>query len=281
MPTHVAPTVERNALEGGYEKIVRYLREMGISQGLLAAARQVEYSRLSFLTRDQVVAFGIDRRDTVEGMWWFVDQGSGPSAIKVIEENRAGAFHKDILRLSCRGATTLRLQYGRELGAGAPSSPVRLRVTSSGGSFMLGGPVKASPSGSGGPMEVRSVDLPAAVLGDAAFTIEQVAAAAAVPPPAAQVKGAAPDGDLTAVAAQSSPAPVTKVTVQSAGPGLGELSRRCGNGPPSSQSERAHRAHLIFQADDLDGPDVVVVRARVHHGSGRDGLRRRCATTAA
>ena len=240
MPTQVAPTVERKALEGGYEKISAYLREMGISQGLLTAARQVEYSHLNFLTRDQLVAFGIDRRNTVEGMWWFVDQGSGPSAIKVIEENRAGAFHKDILRLSCRSPTTLRLQYGRELGAGAPSAPVRLRVTSSGGAFMLGSPVKASPSGSSGPMEVRSVDLPASVLGDAVFTIEQAETAASAPR-AGSPAGAAPDGDLTAVAAQSPAAPVTKVTVQSAGPGLGELSRRCGNGPPSSPGASAQR----------------------------------------
>src|SRR5262249_6791351 len=88
-PTHVARTVERKALEGGYEKLGAYLREMGSSRGLLTAARQVEYSKLHFLTREQIVAFGIDRRDVVEGMWWFVDGGSGPSAVKIIEESRA------------------------------------------------------------------------------------------------------------------------------------------------------------------------------------------------
>ena len=74
----MAPAVERKALESWYGKIGAYLREMGISQDLLAAAREIEYSRLRFLTRDQIVAFGIDRRETVEGMWWFVDQTLRP-----------------------------------------------------------------------------------------------------------------------------------------------------------------------------------------------------------
>jgi hypothetical protein len=230
--THVAPTAERRALENGYEKIGAYLREMGISSGLLAVAREVEASKLRFLTRDQVVAFGIDRRSAVEGMWWFVDRPSGTSAIKVIEEYRAGVYRKDILRLSCRNATTVRLQYGRDGGAGAASPPERLRVTVGGGSFLLGNPFKASPSGSRGPLEVRSVDLPISVLADAAFTIEPVDSA----PRAAESTnphGAAPDGDTAAGTRQGSGAPMTPVTVQSLGSGLGDLSRRCGNPAPA------------------------------------------------
>jgi hypothetical protein len=228
MPTHVAPTVERKALEGGYATISAYLREMGISQDLLAAARGVEFSQLRHLTRDQLVAFGIDRRETVEGMWLFVDQTSGPTALKVIEESRAGAFHKDFLSLTCRNASTLRLLYGRDAGANAAGWPwpVRLRVTASGGSFPLGGPYRTAASGDRGPLDVRSVDLPLSVLGDAAFTIEADNSAAS----AAAVVG---------VAAQNSS--ISKVTVQSAGPGLGELSRRCGNDPPKPKGVPTER----------------------------------------
>ena len=221
MPTHVAPTVERKALEGGYATISAYLREMGISQDLLAAARGVEFSQLRHLTRDQLVAFGIDRRETVEGMWLFVDQTSGPSALKVIEESRAGAFHKDFLSLTCRNASTLRLLYGRDAGPNASgwSWPGRLRVTASGGSFLLEGPYRTAASGGRGPLDVGSVDLPISVLGDAAFTIEADNRTAAA---------------VVGVAAQNSS--ISKVTVQSAGPGLGELSRRCGNDPPGPRA---------------------------------------------
>jgi hypothetical protein len=152
-------------------------------------------------------------------MWVFVDQTGGPSAFKVVEENRAGAFHKDFLSLTCRNASTLRLLYGRDAGPGASGSPwpVRLRVTASGGSFLLGGPFRATASGSLGPMDVRSVDVPISLLGDAAFTIEADDTAAAV----------------VGVAPQKSP--IGKLTVQSAGPGLGELARRCGNDPPKTK----------------------------------------------
>lgn len=217
MQTHAAPTVERKALESGYAAISAYLREMGISQDLLAVARGVEFSQVRLLTRDQIVAFGIDRRETVEGLWVFVDQTGGPSALKVIEENRAGAFHKDFLSLTCRNASTLRLLYGRDAGPSAGSWPGRLRVTARGGSFLLEGPYRTAASGGHGPLHVGSVDVPISLLGDAAFTIEADNTAAAV----------------LGVAPQKSP--IGKLTVQSAGPGLGELARRCGNDPPKTK----------------------------------------------
>jgi hypothetical protein len=237
--THVAPTVERKALESAYGRISAYLREMGISQDLLTAARGVEFSQLRVLTRDQLVAFGIDRREVVEGMWWFADQSSGPSAVKIIEETRDGTFRKDILRLSCSNAFTLRLQYVRDLDPHVWSWPAPLRVTAGGRSFSLSSPFTALLSGSHGPMEVRSVDLPMSVLGDAAFTIESAAAATpAVPAPGVPAGPAVQAGKgvsvgLTGVAPQTSAASISKLTVQSAGPGLSELSRRCG-GPPAN-----------------------------------------------
>ena len=232
-PTHVAPTAERRALESGYEKIGAYLKEMGISSSLLAAARAVENNKLHFLTRDQIVAFGIDRRDAVEGVWWFIDRSSsGPTAIKVIEEYRAGAYRKDVMRLTCRNPSTLRFQYGRDVGAGPAGPPERLRVIIGGGTFALGAPVRASASGSRGPLEVRSADLPFSVLDDAAFTIEP-AVTARQAAERGSPRGAAPDGDAANSAGQGSGASVSRLTVQSTGPGLGELSRRCGNGAPS------------------------------------------------
>jgi hypothetical protein len=230
-PSPMTPAAERKATEIWYGKISAYLREMGISQGLLTAAREIEASRLRYLGRNEIVAFGIDRRETVEGMWRFVDQTSGPSAHKTIEENRAGAFRKDYLRLTCRNASTLRLAYSRDLGD-APVVPVRLRVTTSGGTFLLGSAFRAAATGSRGAMEVRSVDLPISVLGDPAFTIEVAEAAA----PALQAgKGAAADRDVTAPEAQDAMVSTATVTVQSAGEGLVELSRRCGNDPPKTK----------------------------------------------
>jgi hypothetical protein len=216
LPAHVAPAVERKALLSGYEHIAAYLRKMGIAPGLLTAAREVANDRLRFLTREEIVAFGIDRRERVEGMWWFVDKPSDASAVKVIEakEPEAGAFRRTILRLTCRNPLTLRLQYGREVGAEKGSLPGRLRVTAGGSIFPLGRGVTVSQSDSRLPMVVYSADLPTSVLGDGGFVIE-----------AAESSGPAPDP--TATDSHSH-----KLTAQGVGPGLGELARRC-NAPPT------------------------------------------------
>jgi hypothetical protein len=240
-PAHVAPAAERRALENGYEKIGAYLREMGISSGLLAAAREVENSKLRFLTRDQIVAFGIDRRDAVEGMWWFVDRSSSsPSAVKVIEEYRAGAYRKDIMRMTCRGSGMLRLQYGRDAATAAAGPAERLRVTAHGGSFLLGSPSRTTPSDNRRPLDVRSVDLPISVLADAAFTIE-TADAAPAPAASSTPRGATPEGDTHGTRQSAGPSSVTRVTVRRTGPGLDELSRRCGSSAPSRQDVPTER----------------------------------------
>jgi hypothetical protein len=216
-PAHVAAGVERQALQGGYERIGAYLREMGIAPGLLTAAREVANDHLRFLTREEIVAFGIDRREQVEGTWWFVDKSAGGSAVKVIEAKvpEAGAFRRTILRLTCRNPLTLRLQYGREVGAEKASLPVRLRVTAGGSNFPLGRGVTVSQSDSRLPMEVYSADLPISVLGNGALVIE-----------AAGSSGPSPDPTAT-------DGPSRRLTAQSMGPGLGELARHCNAAPPS------------------------------------------------
>jgi hypothetical protein len=121
--------------------------------------------------------------------------------------------------------------YGRDLGADTPLLPVRLRVTASAGTFVLGRPVRTAASGTGSPMEMRSVDLPISVLGDPAFIIEVAETAA----PALQAgKGTAADGDVSPVA-EETPVSIATVKVQSVGAGLGELTRRCGNDPPKAK----------------------------------------------
>ena len=224
-PSPMKPAVERKAFELWYGKIGAYLREMGISQDLLAAMRAVENERMRYLTRDEIAAFGIDRRQAIESLWWFVDRPSGPRAVKVIEENRAGTFHKDFLSVTCRNASTLRLLYGRDAGPNAPGSPwpVRLRLTASDGSFRFGRPYRAAASGTFRPSDVQSVDVPISLLGDAGFTIEEDSTAAAI----------------VGVAARN--APISKVTVQSAGPGLGELLQHCGNDQPRTKDVPAGR----------------------------------------
>ena len=211
VPAKVPPAMMRTAMQAGYDRVAAYLREMGISSGLLAAAREIGNDRLRFLTRGELVAFGIDRRDFVEGAWWFVDQPTGASAVKVIEarDPGAGLFRKMVLRLACRNAGAIRFQFVRELGADKATLSIPLRVRASGKDFPLTAGVAVSQSDEKPAVEVRSADLPLSVLTDAAFVVETAESAAPAPAPAAQR--------------------FAKLAAPTSGPSLGALVRRCGN----------------------------------------------------
>jgi hypothetical protein len=211
VPAKVPPAMMRTAMQAGYDRVAAYLREMGISTGLLAAAREVGNDRLRFLSRGELVAFGIDRRDFVEGAWWFVDQPTGASAVKVIEarDPGAGLFRKMVLRLACRNAGAIRFQFVRELGADKATLSIPLRVRASGKDFPLTPGVAVAQTDDKPAVEVRTADLPLSVLTDAAFIVETAESAAAAPAPTAP--------RFAMLAAPTS------------GPSLGALVRRCGN----------------------------------------------------
>jgi hypothetical protein len=74
-----AKTPPRGAILGqvktlAHERIQDYLREMGIDNALLRAASAVPFESGRFLERDDVVRFGIDRREFGETPWQFVDK---------------------------------------------------------------------------------------------------------------------------------------------------------------------------------------------------------------
>ena len=139
---------------------------MGISPDLLTAAHAVSADKLHVLTREELVAFGIDRRDTVESTWSLVDKSPGVSAVKLIEarDGRAAAFRKAMLSLTCRDATTVRLQYMHEAGAEDESEP-GLRVTAGERSFPL---MRLGSAAQGGRRSARveshGAELPLAAL---------------------------------------------------------------------------------------------------------------------
>jgi len=51
----------------------RYIAEMGIGKGLFAVVKQTPFEKVHYLTRTELVAFGIDRRDLVVQSGWNVD----------------------------------------------------------------------------------------------------------------------------------------------------------------------------------------------------------------
>jgi hypothetical protein len=194
--------------------IAAYASAMGISVDLVKAAHSIPSDKLHVLTREELVAFGIDRRDAVESGWSLVDKSSGARAVKLIEtrDGTGGAFRRAMLSLTCRDATTMRLQYLHQVGAEAESERAALRVTAGSRSFPLVrlGSAAQGEGGDKGRVENHGAELPLAALDAASLVIETMA--------------------TTASAADTLTAPSVRLAVQGAAPAVAALARRCGSG---------------------------------------------------
>jgi hypothetical protein len=199
----------RSALQAGQQLIAAYLKQMGISPDLLTAAHAVSADKLHVLTREEIVAFGIDRRETVESTWTLVDNPPGVSALKAIEARDGAAFRKAAFILACRDAITVRLQYMHETGD-ADQSPPGLRVTAGERSVPLARLDSAALGADRPRLASDGAELPLAALDAAAFVIETHA-----------ISGQSPDGAAP---------PSVRLAVQGAAPALAALARRCTSG---------------------------------------------------
>jgi hypothetical protein len=66
LSTKMSAQAVRTATQITHERISRYLRDMRIDVGLLAAAREIPPEKPRYLSRDEIAKFGIDRREVVE-----------------------------------------------------------------------------------------------------------------------------------------------------------------------------------------------------------------------
>lgn len=92
-----------------------YLRKMGAEQGLLTVARAVKFEDIHILTRDEIAAFGIDRRPRVESPWDF-EQFSRGLIYKTVTERSDDKtpFRTTRLQLFCLDANQYELHFQRD-----------------------------------------------------------------------------------------------------------------------------------------------------------------------
>lgn len=207
-PLQMSSETARIQLQRSQSAIAAYLKQMGVSPDLLKAAHAVSAEKLHILTREEIVAFGIDRRGEVESAWSLVERPPGVSAVKLVEarDGEAGPFRKAMLSLTCRDEATVRLQYVREVGDAMESGPATLRVSAGERSFPLMRLGSAAQEGDQPRIEKLGAELPLAALGAAAFVIETNASSAES------------EGDR----------PAFHLAVQAATPALAALARHCG-----------------------------------------------------
>jgi hypothetical protein len=103
-----------------------YVTAMGIDRGLLELIKTVKFEQMHALRREELLRFGIDKRELVETSWRFVDRGERTSHIdKLVQQRDADqpqGFRTMRWRLGCSSASNMRVDYrnnGRESLASA------------------------------------------------------------------------------------------------------------------------------------------------------------------
>jgi len=91
-----------NATERGMERIDRmlrsYLSRMGVETGLLDLANSIKFEDVHILTREELVRFGIDRREFVETPWTF-ESGTRNTVHKVVAQRKPGEVSFRLMQL--------------------------------------------------------------------------------------------------------------------------------------------------------------------------------------
>jgi hypothetical protein len=106
----------------GHERVDRlvsgYLAKMGAEGGLLDLAKSVKFEDMHVLTRDEIVRFGIDRREFVETSWLFENNGRSMVHKSAIARNDAdNSYHLSQWWLSCFNADQFELNFQRQATA--------------------------------------------------------------------------------------------------------------------------------------------------------------------
>jgi hypothetical protein len=109
---HSGRIISRTPIAGEAERllranatIARYLEEMGIDRGVVEAAAAVPSDKIRYLKREEIVRFGIDKRELVESRWTrAVDKGGRPGLEKSFvsaSNDEPKHYRTALLRLSC------------------------------------------------------------------------------------------------------------------------------------------------------------------------------------
>jgi hypothetical protein len=174
------------ALARANARIERYVTAMGIDRALFRTASEVSHDRVHYLTRDEIVRFGIDRRDFLESRWMSEEGRSGASTVvKFATAAKAGEpkqYRMMQLLLACGRTGFITLGFARDLD---PSDRlVSVAIAARGSEVMLSaGRAQPTVRPNGAEMEVWVAAAPRAFFDGAALddTIEVVETPATAP----------------------------------------------------------------------------------------------------
>jgi hypothetical protein len=123
-PAEVVAAANVRAHERSDRMIAAYLVRMGAGTALRELVRTVKFEEMHILTREEIVRFGIDRREFVETPWTF-EPGTRSMVHKVALQRREGekSFRAMQWRVICLDANDFELDFQRpRIPDSAPSS---------------------------------------------------------------------------------------------------------------------------------------------------------------
>ena len=151
-------TGDTPSIRTAHGRVARYAAEMGISRALVDAAAAVPTETVRFITREEIVRFGIDKREFIETRWT-ADAGTTGSFTKFVMEVRPGEpkrYGVMMMRLGCsRRMIDMRLSRRATVLDKAP-----LIVAKAGDREVSFGTVKAWSDPKGEETDTRTARVP-------------------------------------------------------------------------------------------------------------------------
>jgi hypothetical protein len=100
-----------------HARLSEYVRDMGIDKALLPASSAIPYESVRFLERDELVRFGIDRRDFGETKWHFADKPWVAMSKRFFVRTSSGDqthYRNGFVSLDCGVRQEIRLAFAQQ-----------------------------------------------------------------------------------------------------------------------------------------------------------------------
>jgi hypothetical protein len=123
-----APSLHKTRAADFNAQLRRYVMEMGINVMLFDATMKVPHEDIYYLSRDDIAAYGIDRREYAESPWFTIQYSNNTFHLNKWMVEARGAERKEyrvsIVLLSCAQAQRATIRYLRGLASAEVGRPV-------------------------------------------------------------------------------------------------------------------------------------------------------------
>lgn len=119
-PAEVRAAANQRGRERADRMVANYIVKMGADIGLFDLASSVKFESMHVLTREEIVRFGIDRRDVTETAWKF-ENGTRSMVRKaaMVKDDAGKSWRLSQWRIICAGSEQFELDFQRPAGSSA------------------------------------------------------------------------------------------------------------------------------------------------------------------